>query len=197
MEFPAHICIRADGTQDIQTVTEHCRGTARYAAECLSGIGLSNAAYLSGLLHDLGKSTAQFQAYIEAAANGESVKRGTVVHTFAGARLLLEQYHGPEPASYGDITCELLAFAVGAHHGLFDCVGETRASGFQHRRLSHDGEYHESVQNYLRSCAGRDEIDRLFQASCRELTEVFEKIQDRLCQDAALAGQELPLLLCK
>lgn len=195
MGFPAHICIRKNGAQDIQTVAEHCRGTARYAAECLSGVGLSKAAYLSGLLHDLGKSTAQFQAYIESAANGEAVRRGSVVHTFAGARLLLEQHHGPEPASYDDITCELLAFAIGAHHGLFDCVGESRASGFRHRLLSHDDEYHESVQNYLRSCAGQDEIDQLFQASCLELTDVFEKIQNRLCPDAELAGQELPFYI--
>lgn len=195
MEFPAHIRIRENGDQDMQTVAEHCRGTARYAAECLSHIGLSNAAYLSGLLHDLGKATAQFQAYIEGAANGEDVKRGAVVHTFAGARILLEQHHGPEPASYDDITCELLAFAIGAHHGLFDCVGEKRASGFQHRLLSHNDEYHESMQNYLCSCAGQGEIDRLFQASCLELTEVFETIQNRLCQDADLARQELPFYI--
>lgn len=195
MEFPAHIRIRENGEKDMQTVAEHCRGTARYAAECLSLIGLSNAAYLAGLLHDLGKATAQFQAYIEGAANGEDVKRGAVVHTFAGARMLLEQYHGPEPSSYDDITCELLAFAIGAHHGLFDCIGEKRASGFQHRLLSHNDEYRESIQNYLCSCAGRDEIDRLFQASCLELTEVFEKIQNRLCRDAGLARQELPFYI--
>ena len=192
MRFPAHIRIQKDGTQDIQTVGEHCRGTARCAAECLSDIGLSHAAYLAGLLHDLGKATPQFRAYIERAANGESVRRGAVVHTFAGARLLLEQHHGPEPVSYDDITCELLAFAIGAHHGLFDCAGEARTSGFQHRLLSHDSEYHESVQNFLNSCAGQDEIDSLFRAACLELTAVFEKIQDRLCSDAALARQELP-----
>lgn len=191
MEFPAHIRIRKDGTQDMQTVSEHCRGTANYAAECLSSVGLSQAAYLSGLLHDLGKATEQFRAYIESAANGEDVKRGSVVHTFAGARMLLDRHHGTAPTSYEDITCELLAFAIGAHHGLFDCVGEKRTSGFQHRLLSHNGEYHEAIQNYLCSCVSQSEIDQLFQTSCLELTEVFEKIQDRLCQDAELAGQEL------
>lgn len=195
MEFPAHICVREDGTQDIQTVAEHCRGAARYASACLSGMGLSNAAYLAGLLHDLGKATAQFQAYIKRAANGEDVKRGAVVHTFAGVRMLLEQYHGPEPASFDDIACELLAFAVGAHHGSFDCVGEARTSGFQHRLLSHDDEYRESMRNFLCGCAGQEEIDRLFHASCLELTEVFEKLQDRLCQNAESAWQELPFYI--
>lgn len=103
---------------------------------------------------------------------------------------MLERYHGPEPATYDDITCELLAFATGAHHGLFDRVGEKRISGFQHRLLSHDGEYRESMQSFLRGCAGQDEIDRQFHASCQELSEVFEKFQSRLCPNAELAQQE-------
>lgn len=176
MVFPAHIRKGEDGAQEIQTVAEHCRGAARYAAECLSDIGLSQSAYLSGLLHDLGKATEPFRAYITAAASGENVRRGTVVHTFAGARALLERYHGPEPATYDDITCELLAFAIGAHHGLFDCVGEKRASGFQHRLLSHDGEYRESMQSFLRGCAGQDEIDRRFThpvGNCRKSLRSF------------------------
>ena len=173
MEFPAHIRIQEDGTRNIQSVAEHCRGAARCAAESLGGIGLSKAAYLTGLLHDLGKATPEFQAYIESAVNGEAVRRGAVVHTFAGVRLLLEQYHGPTPASYDDITCELLAFAIGSHHGSFDCVGKTRSSGFQHRLLSHDSEYREAVQNFLSSCAGQDEIDSLFRASCQNCLFVF------------------------
>lgn len=191
MVFPAHIRSQDDGTKEIQTVAEHCRKTACYAEECLSGIGLSKAAYLAGLLHDMGKATPQFQAYIKSVTNGESVQRGAVVHTFAGARLLLEQYHGPAPVSYDDITCELLAFAIGAHHGLFDCVGENRASGFQHRLLSHDSEYHESTQNFLNGCTSREEVDSLFRVACQELTKVFEQIQDGLCRNSALAGQEL------
>ena len=73
MEFPAHIRIQEDGTRNIQSVAEHCRGAARCAAESLGGIGLSKAAYLTGLLHDLGKATPEFQAYIESAVNGEAV----------------------------------------------------------------------------------------------------------------------------
>ena len=192
MAFPAHIRSQGDGAKEIQTVAEHCRKTACYAEECLSGIGLSKAAYLAGLLHDMGKATLQFKTYIENDAAGKAVRRGTVVHTFAGVRFLLERYHGAEPATYDDISCELLAFAIGAHHGLFDCVGEGRASGFQHRRLSHDSEYHEAVQNFPDSCVGQEEIDSLFRAACQELAEVFEKTQDRLCADAALAGEELP-----
>lgn len=192
MVFPAHIKSTSDGTKEIQTVAEHCRKAACYAEECLSDIGLSKAAYLAGLLHDMGKATLQFKTYIENAAEGKAVRRGTVVHTFAGVRFLLERYHGAEPATYDDISSELLAFAIGAHHGLFDCVGEDRSSGFQHRRSSHDGEYQEAVHNFLTCCTGQEEIDLLFRAACQELTIVFEKLQEHLCADPALVGKELP-----
>lgn len=177
MDYYAHI---SDDGLRRQTVAEHCRRTAEYAAECLSGVGLSKAAYLAGLLHDPGKMTLQFQTYIESAAQGEPVRRGSVVHTFAGVRLLLERYHGPRPDSFDDITCELLAFAIGAHHGLFDCVDENHESGFRHRLLTHDDEYRQAAQNFADHCAAQDEINSLFQASCAELTPIFGKIQDLL-----------------
>ena len=163
MEYYAHI---SDDGLRRQTVTEHCRATAHYAAECLSGMDLSKAAYLAGLLHDAGKFSSLFQAYLESAAREEPVRRGSVVHTFAGVRFLLEHYHGTAPLSFDDIACELLAFAVGAHHGLFDCVDENHASGFCHRLSTHDNEYRESMENFLAHCAGQAELDGLVQEAC-------------------------------
>ena len=86
MEYYAHIS--DDGRR--QTVAEHCRKDASYAAECLSSVGLSNTAYLAGLMHDTGKLTQEYQTYLERAARGEAVRRGSVVHTFAGVRLRLK-----------------------------------------------------------------------------------------------------------
>lgn len=57
--FPAHI---REGK--IQGCMEHCMGTSRYAKEDLEGIGLGNAAYLAGLLHDCRKFTKEFSEYI-------------------------------------------------------------------------------------------------------------------------------------
>ena len=76
----------------------------------LSSVGLSNTAYLAGLMHDTGKLTQEYQTYLERAARGEAVRRGSVVHTFAGVRFLLEHYHGSKhDSSFNDITCELLS----------------------------------------------------------------------------------------
>lgn len=155
MDYYAHIA--EDGRR--QTVAEHCRKAASYAAECLSGVGLSNTAYLAGLMHDTGKLTQEYQIYLERAARGEAVRRGSVVHTFAGVRFLLEHYHGLKHESFNDITCELLAFAVGAHHGLFDCIDENHASGFLHRLQSHDSEYQEAIK--MRKCTLSREMKQI------------------------------------
>ena len=130
--FPAHI-LRKDGCCKIQEVMEHCINTARYAKSCLDRIGLGNAAFLAGLLHDMGKCTLASKRYQEAVSRGENVRRGSVIHTFQCCRYLLEK-HNDKYESYEDISRELLAFAASAHHGLYDCYNEDRESGFLHRK---------------------------------------------------------------
>jgi len=51
----AHIRRNEEGKpQETQTVEEHCRKTAEYAAQALEAVGLSAAGYLAGLVHDGG-----------------------------------------------------------------------------------------------------------------------------------------------
>lgn len=101
-----------------QTVEAHCRAAATFAQNALSSIALGYAGYIAGLLHDMGKMKQEFQDYL---LEGKGA-RGSVNHSFAGCRLLLSQFHADSAAGYEDLTAELLAFAVGAHHGLFDCI---------------------------------------------------------------------------
>ena len=61
--FPAHIRISED-IACIQTAEQHSRNTARYAGECLRGVGLEQTGYLSGLLHDCGKFKEEFRRYL-------------------------------------------------------------------------------------------------------------------------------------
>ena len=75
----------------VQSVSEHCRNTAKHAAVALAPVGLSAAGEMAGLLHDLGKYSAQFQTYIKDGVG----KRGSVNHVYAGVRLLLERNPGP------------------------------------------------------------------------------------------------------
>ena len=125
MEYDAHRRTDPDGTVHTQTVYDHLLGTARRAAQCLRSAGLEQAGYLAGLLHDMGKYTAEFQQYLAAE---DPRKRGSVIHTFQGCRYLMEHFHREHAA-----CAELLAFAVGAHHGLFDCVDGAQRLGLRYR----------------------------------------------------------------
>ncbi len=174
--YPAHIRRNEEGTA-IQTVGEHCRGTATYAARDLREIGLRDTAALAGLLHDMGKSKEEYSNYlIDAVMNERSVKRGSVNHTFAGCRFLLEQYHKSSSIGYEELTSEVLAFAIGAHHGLFDCVNEKKESGFLHRLTRQGIHYQEALHNYFVESLDPEEVDRLFHASVSELIPIYVKL---------------------
>ena len=160
-----------------QTVREHCRNAADLAAKALRPIGLEHSAYLAGLLHDMGKCKEEFAQYLEAAAEGGEAVRGSVNHTFAGVRFLLRQWHGPgEELGYAEVAAELLAFAVGSHHGLFDCIDSRQSCGFDHRLTKPGIAYEEALRNYLAECADPEELESLFQASVQEITPLLDKL---------------------
>lgn len=77
-------------------------------------MGLERAAFVAGLLHDLGKYDPAFQAYI--GGHGPSVD-----HSTAGARVLIDHAQGADKA-----MAELIAYAILGHHaGLPDKLNET------------------------------------------------------------------------
>lgn len=168
MPYLAHIS--EDGRE--QTIEEHCRKTAKYASGCCEAVGIKNAAYLAGLLHDFGKGTTAFQDYIMGKADKH---RGEVVHTFQGCKYLYEQY-GRSEDTYRAFTAELLAYCVGAHHGLFDCADKEHRIGLQYRSEKQGIGYDESVDNFIRECADKAELDELFSKATVELTEVIKRM---------------------
>ena len=165
--------IREDGK--IQTGVEHSRHAAEYASRSLTPIGMKTTAYLAALLHDFGKFKQEYDHYLEEARAGTAV-RGSVNHTFAGVRFVLEQWHHGNGIGYDEVTAELLAYAIGAHHGLFDCIDVRQNSGFQHRQVKEGIGYAESRSDYLEQCAGLEELHSLFRASVRETTALLNQM---------------------
>lgn len=172
----AHIRFDENGDSVIQSVSDHCRNTADHAQRCLASAGLSHAAYLAGLHHDDGKRTEAFQEYITAASEGKTVSRGSVVHSFTGARLMLELFHASSNNPYEKITAELAAYAIGAHHGLFDCIDEAGKSGFRRRLTRTDVGYEEAVGNLWEETSNR-ETEELFHKAVAEISNVIFKLQ--------------------
>lgn len=176
MEYPAHIR-KVDDKKYVQTVEEHCRGVSEIAAELLSDIGLEKTAYLAGMVHDLGKFSENFKNYIEKAADGEKVQRGSVNHTFAGVRFLLEKHSDEQLSGFSDIVLEILAYAVGAHHGLFDCFDDNNNNGFT-KRIQKDGiDYFNAAQEFLKICCSKQDIEDLLKQSEKEFLPVLNEIE--------------------
>lgn len=176
MEYPAHIR-NVDGKKYIQTVEEHCHGVAEIAAELLSDIGLEKTAYLAGMVHDFGKFSENFKNYIEKAADGEKVQRGSVNHTFAGVRFLLEKHSDEQLSGFSDIVLEIIAYAVGAHHGLFDCVDDNNNNGFTKRIQKEGIDYLNAAQEFLKICCSKQDIEDLLKQSEKEFFPVFNEIE--------------------
>lgn len=183
----AHIKRDADGRRlSEQTIAEHCCKAAQYAAEVLKPLQLSGSGYVAGLLHDTGKFTQQFQDYLE----NENGVRGSVNHTFAGVRFLLERYHHEPPEELADIAVELLALAVGEHHGLWDCVNDQQKNGFQHRLTKEGIGYEEAMKNFFHFCTARAELEQRLQGAQQELTPVLEKILAMTSEDSPFFDDE-------
>lgn len=167
-EFP-------DGSVVRQSVAEHLRNAASISSACLNSCGLRDAAYLSGLLHDLGKYTSEFQSYLE---QGDRTARSSVIHSFQGCRFLLDRFHDTD--NLGEkMAAELMAYAVGAHHGLFDCVDERRKIGLKYREEKSDTHFEEATAAFLTDCSDISEIDGLFSKAAVELDRVLEQIDSR------------------
>lgn len=105
--------------QDWQSLEEHLHEVAKRAAAFASAFQMEDYGRAAGLLHDLGKATADFQKRLA----GSSQR---VDHSTAGAQKAIE--------CYGKAFGRILAYVICGHHGgLPDAVSETAAAGLDDR----------------------------------------------------------------
>lgn len=101
----------------VQTLSEHCGAVAAYASRTGEALGLPSLMRLCGLLHDFGKASDAFQAYL---LSDEPAEKGSVPHAPQGAVFVRRRWHRQDAP-----TADLIAVAVAAHHGrLPDLVDE-------------------------------------------------------------------------
>lgn len=179
MKLFAHITDR-NGMRIEQSLSEHCIQTAKYAAESLQNIGFFHMAFLAGLLHDMGKATKKYNDYLEDAFAGKAVVRGSVNHTFAGVIYLFENYHNKEASAESQLVTEIISYAIGGHHGLFDCVDFNEKNGFMHRFNKNREElcYEEAQHNFFEQVTSHEKVKELFDKSLQEFSILFYKLKN-------------------
>ena len=179
MKCIAHLT-SLDGERKEQSLEAHCVDAAEYAVGSIGEAKLYNTVYLAGILHDAGKAKEEYKKYLEAAFQGEDVKRGTVNHTFAGVILLFEKFHREESTKWDKLTCEIIGYAIGAHHGMFDCTDLDGKNGFLYR-LQKDREeigYEESVRNFFSQVVQENVIEAYFCKAVKEVEEFFKEARN-------------------
>lgn len=156
---------RDDGQeQDWKEHSVHVAGLCFQAAEKLR---LGKMARLIGLLHDLGKGTADWMSYLRGTGSGHPNHAGLgalYVH-----RLWWERETDPEKRQ----AAQLISLCIYGHHtGLPDCLSDSGDSPYLNGlREQPENDYREAVANFYVEVATEEELDELFAEAYKELKE--------------------------
>jgi CRISPR-associated endonuclease/helicase Cas3 len=114
-----------------ERLPDHLEAVAERAAAFAAVFGWAHVARVAGLLHDIGKCSDEFFAYIKRSAAGEEGLRGPD-HSTAGARVAEKTY--PFPIS------RFLSHIIAGHHaGLSDWANLERRLGADYCIASYEG----------------------------------------------------------
>ena len=172
-EYLAHI--RRDESAE-QTIRAHLLRVGDLMAAYAAGIGLSSTARLIGILHDLGKCTAEFAEYLDWCRKhpGDYSRRGEVDHATAGGQLLLQRY-----GTVGEterLTAQMAALVIFSHHsGLMNYLGEDGKSDFL-RRMEKKEVPQPDLTYYYENVIAESKLDFLFQEAVREFSALDARI---------------------
>lgn len=181
----------SDGTP--QALIEHLEGASALAALFTGKIGLPLLGELMGLLHDLGKYSIAFQAYLKSAQGriepdedeyvDASRMKGKIDHSTAGAQYLREH---KGDSNLWQLAADIMALCIVSHHsGLIDCLAPDGTDVFSKRIKKQDEKTHfDEVDKNLEETL-QEHINRLLKSSSLE-TELAERFK--------LIGKDVPSL---
>lgn len=170
----AHI---RSSTKEVQSLEEHLSNCAELAEMNSSKIGLHDIGRLVGLLHDLGKATSRFNAYI---CDISEDKRGDIDHSTAGAQYLFRKEGAPSGNGSGPwdrIADQMAELVIMSHHsGLIDCLSSAGENRFEKRILKSDIEtgFSESIIRIGKGIT--EEADSIRSSAIGSLAGLIEKI---------------------
>lgn len=165
MEYTAHI----SKDDRVQTVCEHCRNTAKLCSDYAAEAGLQFTGELAGMLHDLGKQCADFDAYIKGSSR---FSRGQIDHAYFGARYIWELGSGGSQAVRE--VARLIAHVIISHHGLHDWIDIDQKDYFAERTSK--SERYDELRANAEKLFPQDMIMPLLEKSAQEIGNAYSRI---------------------
>ena len=166
------------GASGNQCLSDHLAGVAKRASDYATPLCLRRAGELIGLLHDLGKASDKFQAYLLSFSPGaeggpRNDLRGKVDHSTAGAQALLAHIPGAgQDRTLARIVAHVLALCIASHHsGMIDCLAPDGADGLTRRltRIHRLNEAWSHIDSSIRSRADELMHDVDLMTECRRV----------------------------
>lgn len=165
-----------------QLLQNHLLNVANIAQILAAKIGLPEAGYIIGLLHDLGKYSKEFQRYIKAIENDSKknlnslqydedeeaydhkTQKGKIDHSTAGAQWIWQALSKYGQSGQGELCGQILSLSIASHHsGLIDC-------------LKMDKNSPEKIDEFKRRINKIDEKTHLLECVEKIDTSIFNKI---------------------
>jgi len=177
MNYIAHV---RESDKAIQPLKAHLLGVQRLAEQYGLKLGLKHVAGLAGLLHDMGKYSNLFQAYIRAVAiqaESSDQKRGDVDHSTAGGKLLFDLLHGEGRSGYEKLLAEVVGNAIISHHSdLQDFISPDSQSPFLRRvQEKHLPEYDLAVHRFLEDVMPKAKLQEYINLALEELQRFTDR----------------------
>ncbi|MGI5848993.1 MAG: CRISPR-associated helicase Cas3' [Christensenellales bacterium] len=155
-----------------QPTTEHLAEVAELSSKWAEFVGFARVARITALLHDMGKFSEAFVAYLY---EQDKCKRGSVIHSTQGAKYIYEA------AIQGDnistFIAEMVGLCVAGHHGvLMDGLSPCGETPFLERILTPDTSnlhFDEVKAEFKNNCLLTD-LEVLLEASKKELQRFIE-----------------------
>lgn len=163
-----------------QPLVEHSNNVGELCCVAACTLRLSHTAQLIGLLHDMGKATAAFKAYLhEVQADPSAVSPHN--HAPTGAVFAYRRWFCKEGASSQvRLTAQIISLCILGHHaGLTNCLTSNGTSDYLdavNRDVS-ALHYDEAVSWFCTNVITESKLDALFSDACAEITDLIQYIQ--------------------